>query len=87
ISSTQEANLEHTPVPVPDHQNPLSLEDFWKFELALEELGNHHCIPPGFGMLPDEWEDGEYHSVEGIKVGWKQQSWLVISLSDEIWRP
>lgn len=46
-----------------------------------------HFVPPGFGLLLAEWENGEYPSVEEIKVGWKRQRQLVISLPDEVWRP
>jgi len=42
--------------------------------------------PPGFGLLPDEWEDGGYPAVEPIPYG-RRGGTKEISLPDHIWHP
>jgi hypothetical protein len=87
ISDAQEIRLKHKAVPVPKHRNPLTSQQLWTFEYALEELKRRDFIPPGYGLMSNEWEDGEYPAVETIKVGWKKQNKLLVLLPDEVWRP
>lgn len=42
--------------------------------------------PPGFGLLPEEWGDEGYPSVEPIPYG-KRGGTKEIALPDHIWRP
>lgn len=86
-SDAQEIRLKHKAVPVPKHRNPMNPQQFWVFEYALGELKGRNFVPPGYGLTPDEWEGGEYPTIETIKVGWKRQNNLYVPLSDEIWRP
>ena len=41
-------------------------------------------IPPGYGMLPEEWEDREYPSIEVIRAGCSKND-IPVALPDDIW--
>ncbi|KAF9023504.1 hypothetical protein BDZ89DRAFT_890185, partial [Hymenopellis radicata] len=57
------------------------------FDDALRLAQSTGSIPHGYGMLPHEWEQGEYPSYELLPVGRRVGNELRINLPDEIWRP
>lgn len=56
------------------------------FLQAFEDVVKEGIIPPGYGMLPKEWEDGEYPSIEIIRAGHSRND-LHVALPDDMWRP
>ncbi|KAJ7869213.1 hypothetical protein B0H14DRAFT_2346163 [Mycena olivaceomarginata] len=65
LEDAQAENFHHEPVPVPKHANPFpedeTMQLFHDTLSAAEEIG---LIPPGYGLLPDEWEDGVYPAMK-----------------------
>ncbi len=57
------------------------------FEGALQETVNDNFIAQGYGVLPQEWEDGEYPSTEVLQVGRKRSGQMVIHLPVDVWLP
>jgi hypothetical protein len=49
-------------------------------------LGQAGNLPPGFGLLPDEWDEDEYPAVEHIPYG-PRHGTKEISLPHHIWYP
>ncbi|KAJ7793220.1 hypothetical protein B0H14DRAFT_2393724, partial [Mycena olivaceomarginata] len=88
LEDAQAENFHHEPVPVPKHANPFpedeTMQLFHDTLSAAEEIG---LIPPGYGLLPDEWEDGIYPSYEILKSGRRGGKALRVALPDSIWRP
>lgn len=87
ITEDQEPNVLHEPVEVPDHRNPFGeqprLEDF--FFQALNQVRQRGIIPPGYEILPQEWDEEGYPPIEVLKLG--RRKVLKVALSDEQWRP
>ncbi|KAJ7436838.1 hypothetical protein FB451DRAFT_1061428, partial [Mycena latifolia] len=80
-------NFHHDPVPVPKHANPFSDNETMRvFHDALAAAHEIDLIPPGYGLLPDEWEDGVYPTYEIIKSGRRGMKRLRVALPDSIWR-
>lgn len=83
---TEDAN---NPAPsVPDSRNPFpddETEDVFNevFRYVREQV----IVPPGYGILPQEWEDGAYPTIEVIRAGRRGRRELAVGLADEIWRP
>ncbi|KAJ6543011.1 hypothetical protein B0H19DRAFT_957835, partial [Mycena capillaripes] len=88
IEEAHTGNFHHKPVAVPKHNNPFSdketMQVFHDALSAAEEIG---LVPAGYGLLPDEWEDGVYPSYEIIKSGHRGGKQLRVALLDSIWRP
>ena len=81
-------NVHHEPVAVPKHSSPFKnrpeLHQTFVDNIAL--LGQAGTLPPGFGLLPDEWEDDGYPAAEHIPYGPRQRT-KEISLPHHIWYP
>ncbi|KAL0573558.1 hypothetical protein V5O48_008391 [Marasmius crinis-equi] len=56
------------------------------FSRALTQMEEEE-IPEGYGILPEEWENGEYPSYELLRSGKKGTRELRVDLPDHIWRP
>ncbi|KAJ6624168.1 hypothetical protein B0H10DRAFT_1785093, partial [Mycena sp. CBHHK59/15] len=81
-------NFHHEPVPVPKHTNPFSDDATMQlFHDALSAANETGLVPPGYGLLPDEWEDGVYLTYEILRSGRRGTKELRIALPDSIWRP
>ncbi|KAJ7158390.1 hypothetical protein C8R43DRAFT_882563, partial [Mycena crocata] len=88
IEEAHTKNFHHEPVPVPKHANPFSDEATMRlFHAKLSAAQEAGIIFPGYGLLPDEWENGVYPSYEILKSGRKGGKRLRVALPDSIWRP
>ncbi|KAK6974465.1 hypothetical protein R3P38DRAFT_2554121, partial [Favolaschia claudopus] len=87
VEAANAHHFHHEPVPVPKHQNPFDDEDFATFDAALHEANRVHLIPPGYGLLREEWEGEMYPAFEIIKSGRKGSKELRVALPDSIRRP
>ena len=83
-----ETNIHHEPVAVPNHSSPFEnrpeLHQTFIDNLCL--LGQAGNLPPGFGLLPDEWDEDGYPAVEHIPYGQRDRT-KEISLPHNIWHP
>jgi hypothetical protein len=87
VATEQESNFHHEAAAVPDHASPFKhAEDLQIFQQALDEVTELGIIPAGYGLLPDEWDDGEYPSYEVIRSGKRSGKGLHVILPDFIWR-
>ncbi|KAJ7447553.1 hypothetical protein B0H11DRAFT_1709449, partial [Mycena galericulata] len=87
VQASNEHHFHHEPVPVPKHANPFSDNALQLFDSALSEANDLHVIPSGYGMLPEEWENGSYPAFEILKSGRKGSRELRVGLPDSVWRP
>ncbi|KAJ7023809.1 hypothetical protein C8F04DRAFT_969811, partial [Mycena alexandri] len=88
IEEAQTGHFHHEPVPVPKHANPFDDdESTGLFYDALEEAINRELIPPGYGLLPEEWGEEGYPTFEILKSGRRGGRQLRVALPDAIWRP
>ncbi|KAJ7221835.1 hypothetical protein B0H12DRAFT_976253, partial [Mycena haematopus] len=85
IAGAQEANFHHKAVAVPKHADPFSGEASQVFDTAFEHVQAANIVPAGYGLLPEEWDSGEYPSFEILKSGRKGRKELRIALPDSIW--
>ena len=71
-----EINIQHEPVAVPKHSSPFQnqpeLHQTFMENLCL--LGHAGNIPPGFGLLPDEWDEDGYPATKHISYGPRQRT-------------
>ncbi|KAJ8088643.1 hypothetical protein PM082_013886 [Marasmius tenuissimus] len=67
--------------PCPFDQGELEL-----FSQALTMAEDEGLEPSGFGILPEEWENGCYPAYELLKTGKKGTKELRVDLPDHIWR-
>ncbi|KAJ7149101.1 hypothetical protein C8R46DRAFT_916476, partial [Mycena filopes] len=78
----------HEPVPVPKHENPFEDdESTGLFFDSLEEAIRCELVPPGYGLLPEEWGAEGYPTFEILKSGRRGGRELRVALPDAIWRP
>ncbi|KAJ7692645.1 hypothetical protein B0H14DRAFT_2651637 [Mycena olivaceomarginata] len=78
----------HEAVPVPKHANPFDDEESMQlFYDALEAAIQGDIIPPGYGLLLEEWDEDGYPSFEILRSGRRGSKQLRIALPDSIWRP
>ncbi|KAJ7232092.1 hypothetical protein C8J57DRAFT_1091364 [Mycena rebaudengoi] len=87
IDAAHAHNFHHEPVTVPKHQNPFPEDILQMFDTMLTESERLKIVPPGYGLLPDEWENGSYPAYEILKSGRKGSKELRVALPDSIWRP
>ncbi|KAJ7716203.1 hypothetical protein B0H16DRAFT_1801721 [Mycena metata] len=87
IETANAHHFHHKPVPIPKHDNPFSDEALHVFDTALAEAHRLHILPPGYGLLPEEWEGGTYPAFEILKSGRKGSKELRVALPDRLWRP
>lgn len=86
VNRQQQQNVNEDVVFVPSHRSPFTdPEDEATFFGMLNQAIGHQIIPDGFGLRPDEWEDGHYPIFETIRLGRRRSKELEISLADEIW--
>lgn len=57
------------------------------FAQVLGEISETGIIPAGYGIRPEEWEDGKYPSYEMIRSNRHGRKDLRVALPDGIWRP
>lgn len=77
-----------TEVQVPDSRNPFTVGDSENiFREALRLVREQGIIPAGYNILPQEWEDGIYPTIEVIRAGRRGRRDITVGLDDEIWRP
>ncbi|KAL0056669.1 hypothetical protein AAF712_016725 [Marasmius tenuissimus] len=57
------------------------------FKTALAAAEEQGFLPEGYGVLPGEWEDGEYPSYELLRSGKKGTREIRVDLPNHIWRP
>jgi hypothetical protein len=87
IAVDQDSNFHHEAVAVPKHTNLFNsaeAEDIFKqaFNIVVEQ----GILPEGYGLLQEDWDDGEYPSFEMIRSGRRSGKELRIALPDFIWR-
>jgi hypothetical protein len=74
-------------VSVPKHQCPfLTGQQAVAFAEALEQTKAAGLIPPGLALEDQDWENGEYPTVETIKSGRHATCTLTINLLHNPWR-
>ncbi|KAJ7144675.1 hypothetical protein C8R46DRAFT_1159249 [Mycena filopes] len=86
IDAANSHHFHHAPVPVPKHNNPFSEDTLPIFDAALAEAHRLLVVPAGYGLLPDEWENGAYPAFEILKSGRKGSKELRVALPDVLWR-
>jgi hypothetical protein len=85
IAHDEERNFHHA-VEAPIHRKPfLDCDEETVFYNRLAHLIRERIIPPGYGILPCEWEDGVYPSIEVLRTG-RRGKYIQVSLDDSIWR-
>ncbi|KAG6835622.1 hypothetical protein H0H93_016422 [Arthromyces matolae] len=88
VNRLHQQNISHSAVATPKHALPFeSNEAKSLFADALEDYVASHKIPAGYGILPSEWENGNYPTHEIICTGRKASREHHIALPDSIWRP
>ncbi|GLB45737.1 hypothetical protein LshimejAT787_2700070 [Lyophyllum shimeji] len=88
IAEEHDHNFNHAAIPVPKHSMPYRTEaGLNSFKTAVLALAEGGVIPSGYGLLPEEWDETGYPSVETIRSGRRGGKELSIDLPDEIWRP
>jgi len=80
-------NIRHEPVSVPDHRCPFSLDGLDAFSKGLRLYIERDYTPPGLGMCSEEWENGQYPSIQVIPSGRRGSKELPIQLPHELWLP
>lgn len=79
---------DQTHVRVPDSRNPFpdgDTEDV--FHEAFRLVQEQEIVPVGYNILPHEWDNGIYPSIEVIRTGRRGRREITVGLDDEIWRP
>ncbi|KAJ7146580.1 hypothetical protein C8R44DRAFT_600207, partial [Mycena epipterygia] len=88
IEDAHAENFHHEAVPVPKHANPFDDDELMQlFYDSLESAIQDDLVPPGYGLLPQEWDDEGYPTFEILKSGRRGGRQLRVSLPDYIWRP
>ncbi|KAF7335795.1 hypothetical protein MVEN_02235500 [Mycena venus] len=88
IEEVHAENFHHEAVSVPKHANPFDDNDTMElFYDALEAAIREDIVPPGYGLLPEEWDEEGYPAFEILKSGRRGSKQLRIALPDDIWRP
>ncbi|KAJ7202108.1 hypothetical protein GGX14DRAFT_370642 [Mycena pura] len=77
------------PMTVPRHANPFTEDEQNEklFDATLAAMHAAGMVPDGYGLHPDEWDDGIYPSYEILKSGRRGGKKLRVALPDSIWRP
>ncbi|KAJ7452138.1 hypothetical protein B0H11DRAFT_2156948 [Mycena galericulata] len=87
VGAANEHHFHHEPVSVPKHAPPFSDNALRVFDSTLAEANRLQVQPAGYGIRPEEWENGTYPAFEILKSGRKGSKRLRIALPDSIWRP
>ncbi|KAF8595195.1 hypothetical protein BDV93DRAFT_457440, partial [Ceratobasidium sp. AG-I] len=84
----KEKHVRHPPVLVPSRQFPFPLpETEIVFQDAFNIAQEDEYIPVGYGVLQDEWENGQYPETEYIGKVRKHDPSLYIPLPHAVWYP
>lgn len=88
LQSEQSKHVHHPPVSVPSCQCPFGSidmeETFWRaFSLAQQD----DFVPAGYGVLEEEWEEGQYPSEQYIGNNRKHNPTPFIPLPYHLWYP
>ncbi|OBZ70899.1 hypothetical protein A0H81_09541, partial [Grifola frondosa] len=87
IANTQQPNIRHEPIDVPNHSNPFATEELrQQYFAALNILRHEHSLPAGYGLLPEEQENG-YEACETIRSGRRGRRELEVELPEHVWCP
>lgn len=57
------------------------------FHQAFNTVCEEEIIPAGYNILPNEWGEDGYPSIEVLRVGRRGRREITVGLADEIWRP
>lgn len=86
VRQQQQSHANEHLVHVPMHRSPFgSMEDEAMFFEMFRDLVDREIIPDGFGITPEELEQGHYPTVETIRLGRRRSTELQVSLADDIW--
>jgi hypothetical protein len=86
IARDQAHNICHKPVKVARHRSPFTTTAAeTEFQNVLRLVVESDAVPAGFGVHPDEWEDG-YSEHEIIKTGLRGKT-LEVTLPEAVWLP
>ncbi|KAJ7137897.1 hypothetical protein C8R44DRAFT_606958, partial [Mycena epipterygia] len=88
IEAAHALDFHHEPVPVPKYAEPFQDDAMMQlFHNTLSAANEDGIVPEGYGLLPQEWENGVYPSFEILKSGRRGSKQLRVALPDSIWRP
>ncbi|KAF9051909.1 hypothetical protein BJ165DRAFT_1316956, partial [Panaeolus papilionaceus] len=79
-------NIHHEAVDVPGGNCPLNEATLAAFKTCIERVYQDGEIPCGYGVHPDEWEDGYYSETEGLAIGVSKKM-KTVQLPNRIWLP
>lgn len=88
ITSQQRQYVHHEAVRVPAASGPFASDELRleeAFYAMFRELVAEDITPYGFGLTPDEWEEGHYPVYETIRVGRRGTKDLHVSLGEVVW--
>ncbi|KAI0695885.1 hypothetical protein BC835DRAFT_1272659, partial [Cytidiella melzeri] len=81
-------NFNHEAVNVPQSETPFATRESEQvFRAALVIIQDSQVVPGGYGLLPDEWEDNTYPTLEVLRSGRRGRREITVSLAENIWRP
>ncbi|KAF7318562.1 Integrase catalytic domain-containing protein [Mycena chlorophos] len=85
IAQDQEPEIRHDGVEAPRAEDPFDSDEAQRiFHNASRQVASSQIIPSGYGVTPNEWENGVYSEIEGLKVGKRV---VQIRLPREVWLP
>ncbi|KAJ7162948.1 hypothetical protein C8R46DRAFT_903830, partial [Mycena filopes] len=87
IGADQGPQIRHAAIDIPDHRNPFSDDPVAesKFFDVLAEVVRQEVTPVGYGLSPDEWDEGGYPDVEILRAGNQMKKKIWVSLAHPIW--
>jgi hypothetical protein len=85
VAHEQIHNIRHEAIQTPSSNSPFKdlFEEKTLFR-ALGEIVQQNVIPMGYGVLPEEWENGSYPVLEDLQIG-RKRGLVQVSLLDKIW--
>lgn len=73
---------------VPESHNPFNNDDVEHvFHEAFHLVCEEGVVPAGYNILPNEWDEDGYPTVEILRTGRRGRREIKVGLTDEIWRP
>ena len=86
LVADQQGHIAHPAVNVPLKSCPFGPQGLALFEGFLSQVTEQRVLPEGYGIREEEWDEGEYPSVEILRTGRRRKE-LTVNLPDAIWRP
>ncbi|KAI0697421.1 hypothetical protein C8T65DRAFT_755398, partial [Cerioporus squamosus] len=87
IAASQETNIRHPGVPVPDSACPFdNAEHKDVFFAGLNAFREQGYVPAGYGARPEEQEGG-FEEIEVIRFGRRSAKELEVALPETTWQP